>query len=103
MVMKKRQSTGQGLGKASQPAQQAASRRVRASQPERHSLPASERSAVLRRDGYRCQLCGISQKENPAIVLEVDHITPVSKGGTNDPANLQALCNQCNRLKSNKV
>jgi diadenosine tetraphosphate (Ap4A) HIT family hydrolase len=44
-------------------------------------------------------LCGATKKERR---LEVDHIKPRSKGGTNDPSNLQALCYQCNRAKGAK-
>lgn len=102
-------SNKEGLGKASQlyppssltPSSSAYQKKT--AQPERHSLSASERNAVLRRDNYRCRVCGLSQRDNPALVLEVDHITPVSRGGTNDPVNLQTLCKECNRLKSNKI
>jgi len=37
------------------------------------------------------------------IMLTVDHILPVSKGGKNDDNNLQLLCEPCNRLKSNRI
>jgi hypothetical protein len=45
----------------------------------------------------RCALCGAGQR------LTVDHVFPVSKGGTNDRSNLQCLCFSCNLKKSNKV
>lgn len=32
--------------------------------------------------------------------MHVDHITPLSEGGTNDAGNLQALCGPCHRLKT---
>ena len=35
--------------------------------------------------------------------LEVDHIKPRSKGGPDNPSNLQLLCTRCNRLKGSKV
>jgi len=42
---------------------------------------------IKERDGWTCQACGrISDN------LEVDHITPVSRGGTDDDSNLQSLC-----------
>lgn len=31
---------------------------------------------------------------------ELDHIVPISKGGTNDDANLQMLCKECHYLKT---
>jgi 5-methylcytosine-specific restriction endonuclease McrA len=72
-------------------------------QPARHALSATEREAVLRRHRYTCQKCGASRQVIPALELEVDHITPVSRGGTNDPANLQTLCRPCNLAKSNRI
>jgi len=57
------------------------------------------RFAILKRDGYRCRLCGVSAKDGEHIRLEVDHITPRSKGGTDDPSNLWVLCFACNRGK----
>jgi len=62
-------------------------------------LPPSLHFQILKRDGYRCRLCGISPRDGEHVRLEVDHITPVSKGGSNDPANLWALCFSCNRGK----
>ena len=59
----------------------------------------SVRYEVLRRANGKCALCGKSKDEEP---LEVDHIVPRSKGGTNDVVNLQALCRTCNRGKSNR-
>ena len=52
------------------------------------------RDQVLKRDGYRCVKCGASHKDKR---LEVDHIIPVAKGGTNDIDNLRTLCWECNR------
>ena len=57
------------------------------------------RFEVFKRDSFTCQYCGRSA---PEVVLEVDHIVPVSKGGTNDLFNLVTSCKECNRGKSNK-
>lgn len=61
------------------------------------------RSQVKERDNFTCQICGISTKDEPHLLLEIDHIIPVSKGGTSDMSNLQTLCWKCNRSKSNKL
>lgn len=52
------------------------------------------RSLVLERDGYRCRRCGRTG------YLEVDHITPVQRGGSDDLVNLQSLCRGCHRRKT---
>jgi hypothetical protein len=57
--------------------------------------------SVLARDNWTCCSCGRSSKEE-GIMLEVDHIIPRSKGGTDDLDNLQTLCKKCNIGKSNK-
>jgi ATP adenylyltransferase len=46
----------------------------------------------------KCALCGVHSSERR---IEVDHIIPRSRGGTSDISNLQALCDECNRGKSN--
>jgi len=70
--------------------------RARLARPQ---LPRSRRFAVLRRDGFRCRLCGRGAESNPPVELEVDHIVPVSKGGGHEESNLRALCRECNRGK----
>lgn len=44
-------------------------------------------------------ICPRCEKENP---LSIDHIVPISKGGSNGLDNLQVLCNSCNSGKGNK-
>ena len=56
------------------------------------------RAQVLIRDGYLCQSCRAKGRVVPAN--QVDHITPKAKGGTDDPANLQALCKPCHNAKT---
>lgn len=48
---------------------------------------------ILARDGHRCLYCGRSSRET---VLEVDHIVPRSKGGSNADTNLITACRDCN-------
>ena len=62
----------------------------------RENIPRQLRHQVFQRDGYRCRECGASNDET---VLEIDHIVPVARGGTNDIENLQTLCRECNRMK----
>lgn len=57
------------------------------------------RYEVLKRAKSRCELCGISKDVR---ALEVDHITPRNKGGTDEIANLQALCYSCNAMKRDR-
>src|SRR6516225_3382816 len=52
-------------------------------------LSGSLRYEVLKRAGFRCELCGISADER---AIEVDHILPRKHGGTDERTNLQALC-----------
>jgi 5-methylcytosine-specific restriction endonuclease McrA len=57
------------------------------------------RYEVLRRAGTRCELCGVS---NEVKALEVDHIIPRNKGGSDDLSNLQALCYSCKTMKRDR-
>lgn len=67
---------------------------------ERKKLPKSVRFEVLKRDSFTCQYCG---REAPDVILEIDHIIPVSKGGDDSIMNLVTSCRDCNRGKSNKM
>ena len=49
---------------------------------------------------YVCQIC--HKKSKKRVGFEVDHITPLNKGGLSVPENLQILCQKCNRTKSDK-
>lgn len=57
------------------------------------------RFQIFKRDHYRCQLCGVAATDGPHVRLEVDHIIPRSRGGTDDPSNLLTMCFGCNRGK----
>ena len=59
-------------------------------------VPGTQRYEVLKRAKYRCELCGVSAEYK---ALEVDHIIPRNKGGSDDESNLQALCYSCNATK----
>jgi 5-methylcytosine-specific restriction endonuclease McrA len=57
------------------------------------------RFATLKRDKYRCRLCGTAAEDGDHVRLEVDHRIARFNGGTNDPGNLWTLCFACNRGK----
>ena len=61
------------------------------------------RTFIKTRDNYTCCTCGNSVHVEPNLLLEIDHIIPVSKGGQTAEENLQTLCWKCNRAKSNKI
>lgn len=58
------------------------------------------REKILLRDRYTCQHCGLVSMQKG--VMECDHIVNVAQGGTDDPNNLQILCKDCHKLKSQK-
>ena len=60
---------------------------------ERKGISKKVRFEVFKRDLFKCQYCGA---EAPEAVLHVDHVKPVSKGGTNDLLNLVTACSACN-------
>ena len=60
------------------------------------SISSKLRFEVFKRDGFTCRYCG---KKTPAVVLEVDHIIPRSKGGEDEIENLATACFACNRGK----
>jgi 5-methylcytosine-specific restriction endonuclease McrA len=67
---------------------------------ERAKMSETLRYDVLKRDGFRCRLCGLSADDG--VKLHVDHIKPVSKGGKTELNNLRTLCDRCNFGKGDK-
>ena len=65
----------------------------------RKTLPLKLRWSIMQRDNFQCVKCG---NRPPGIRLEVDHILPWSRGGTDDESNLQTFCDKCNAGKSNQ-
>ena len=61
------------------------------------------REKIKRRDNYTCQQCGNSTAKEPNLLLEIDHIIPLSKNGLTTEENLQTLCWKCNRSKGAKL
>lgn len=59
----------------------------------RRAVRPTTRFEVFKRDKFTCQYCG---KKSPDVVLEIEHVEPVSKGGDNDLMNLVTACEACN-------
>ena len=95
--------------------------------PHANSVHAALRAFVFRRDGFCCVRCGWESpapmpdydgRSIPALTaerarsrwvtiptlnyLEVDHVQPRSRGGSNHPDNLQSLCRRCNSGKCDR-
>jgi len=58
------------------------------------------RFKILKKYNFTCQYCG---RRAPEVKLEVDHIIPISKGGSNDEDNLTVACFECNRGKRDEI
>jgi len=71
------------------------------------SISKETRAFVLDRNGFTCQMCGaVAGEAHPddsdrKCRLHIGHIIDKSQGGTDDPANLKALCSICNEGASN--
>lgn len=69
--------------------------------PERvRSISKSTRFEILQRDNHTCQYCG---RKAPDVELQIDHLVPVARGGTDDFENLVTSCADCNSGKSAKL
>lgn len=61
------------------------------------------REKIKTRDNYQCCNCSLSIEDERNLLLEIDHIIPLSKGGITTEENLQTLCWRCNRSKGSKL
>lgn len=59
------------------------------------------REKIMQRDNYTCQICGKYMPDE--VGLQVDHITPIAKGGKTVVSNLRVLCSKCNGSKHDKM
>lgn len=66
------------------------------SQGKRKVIPAKTRAMIYNKAKGHCAICG---KFVPCDEYTIDHIIPISKGGTDDESNLQCCCLICNRMK----
>jgi 5-methylcytosine-specific restriction endonuclease McrA len=57
----------------------------------------SRRQTIMRRDKYRCVYCGYTSH------LTIDHVIPLSKGGSKDISNCVTACFYCNTRKGNRT
>lgn len=62
----------------------------------KRNVPLGIRFAVLKRDCFKCVLCGASPATSVTCSLHVDHIVPLAKSGGNEITNLRTLCDSCN-------
>lgn len=65
---------------------------------ERRKFSDYEKKTVYARNDGKCAICGKPVKYSK---MTIDHVTPLSQGGTNEFSNLQLSCHSCNRLKNN--
>jgi HNH endonuclease len=70
---------------------------------QRALMTAKLRGFIKEHDHHTCQQCSASIAVEPNLLLEVDHVIPVSRGGLSVIENLQTLCWRCNRTKSNRL
>jgi 5-methylcytosine-specific restriction endonuclease McrA len=63
---------------------------------KRKRLSKSRRERIWERDRGRCYNCG---RKVPLGWAHIDHITPLSRGGSNDDDNLAVMCPECNTRK----
>jgi len=66
----------------------------------RRPIPPHIRRALIRMQKSTCQLCGAHGHK---VIIEIDHIIPIARGGTNNFDNLQLLCRTCNRKKGTRI
>lgn len=70
---------------------------------QRNLMTKKLRESIKIRDNFTCCSCGNSSHMEPNLLLEIDHIIPVAKGGCTVEENLQTLCWKCNRTKGDKI
>lgn len=89
LVLQRERNSGRKLASA-----RSVMRAEQDGRPIREPIPEELRRAVFERDGGKCVRCG------EAFNIQYDHILPVAKGGATSLENLQLLCADCNRRKS---
>ncbi len=67
---------------------------------ERVTWPKSLKRQLMRRQNNVCAYCG---KRRTAPSFDIDHMTPVVRGGSNEASNLQVICRPCNQRKGDQT
>jgi 5-methylcytosine-specific restriction endonuclease McrA len=64
-------------------------------------LTTEEGMAILKRDRYRCQYCGLDGNANfeNSLIMSVDFVIPRARKGRKDESNLVTACRPCNVIK----
>lgn len=70
---------------------------------QRALMTTALRERIKIRDNFTCKNCDLSAETERNLLLEIDHIIPLSKGGITSEENLQTLCWKCNREKGAKI
>ena len=70
---------------------------------QRALMTTALREKIKERDSYTCRFCKNSTFNEPNLLLEIDHIIPLSRGGMTTENNLQTLCWKCNRNKGSRI
>jgi len=87
------------------------SRHIRRSLAKTGENEAFSSHEIFARDKWKCQHCGIAtlKKYDPSTPARLaksptlDHVIPLSKGGSHTSSNTQLLCSKCNSAKGAKV
>lgn len=72
-------------------------------QGQRALMTSALREKIKSRDNFSCKKCSLSIRDEKNLLLEIDHVIPLSKGGITSEDNLQTLCWRCNRTKGSKI
>ena len=67
---------------------------------KRRAMRPVDRFEIFKRDCFTCQYCGAKP---PGVLLHVDHILPVAKGGGDESSNLVTACQDCNQGKAARL
>ena len=70
---------------------------------QRALMTSKLREQIKVRDNYTCKQCSLSTHTEKNLLLEIDHVIPLAKGGITSESNLQTLCWRCNRSKGAKI